>query len=97
MITVNCNRYQEDLNQFIKKHSKDADLQILTSPFENGRYHKDYLFSDGAWFTEINYMNHTEEIETEVHGIIVKATIKMIKHEYWSTDNSTTKYWYEKA
>lgn len=97
MKQVNYNEYENDLNSFIKKHSKKSDLHVWTSPLTNGEYHKEYLFEDGNGFYEINNMNYTEEIELEVHGIKAKAEVKMVKHEYWSTDEGTSKYWYERV
>lgn len=96
MITVSYRDYSTDLANFIKKHSKKCDYQVYTSPFENGQYHKDYWFEDGAMFTEINEMDYEEAVEVTVHGISTVVYVKMIRHEYWSTDDATSKYWYEK-
>ena len=97
MNIVNYTEYSNDLDKFIKKHSKKSDLHIWTSPIENGEYRKEYLFEDGASFYEINKMNYSEQTEIEIHGIWVMVEVNMIKHEYFSTDEGISKYWYEKA
>lgn len=86
--------YLNDLEKFINKHSKKADWRVITSPYKNGQYHKQYVFEDGAILTDVNYM------EGETYPVFVEelgftANIPVIKHEYWSTDESGSKYWYE--
>ena len=93
MLTVTYSEYMKDLEAFHKKHRK-ADLQVYTSPLINNTYHKEYCYSDGAVFAEVNEMVHHEEITVDVHGIEIKTTVKMIKHEYWTTETKS-KYWYE--
>ena len=97
MVTVTFKEYNEDLAKFISKHSKKYNYKVYTSPFENNQYHKNYCFEDGATFTEINEMSVAEEVEVEVHGLKFKVDVHFIRHEYWSTDDATSKYWYEKV
>lgn len=96
MKQVNYKEYTDDLNRFIEKHSKKYDMNIWTSPITNGEYRKEYAFEDGNSFYEINNLNYIEEVEVEVKGIKVKVDVKLVNHEYWSSDDSTSKYWYEK-
>lgn len=95
MKTVTYKEYTEDLTNFIKKYSKKYDYKVYTSPLQNGQYHKNYVFENGATFTEINEMNYFENVEVTVHNIPVIVTVNLIRHEYWSTDDSVSKYWYE--
>lgn len=94
MKTVTSTEYYEDLYSFIRKHSAKADYRVYTSGLENNTYHKEWCFEDGATFCEVNEMDVTEIIETEVHGVIVKTPVHFIRHEYWSTEFGS-KYWYE--
>ena len=94
-MTVTFREYQEDLIAFCQKHNKKAECRVETSPFENNQYHKNYLYSDGATFTEINEIVY-EEVEIEVHGIKVKTTVELFRTEYYSTDNSKSKFVYQK-
>lgn len=87
--------YNKDLAAFIAKHSKKNDWRVITSPISGGTYHKSYLFENGATFEEINSMEYNEQIEVEVNGIRAKVSVPMVKHEYWSTDDATSKFWYE--
>ena len=95
-MTVTYETYIEDLAKFIDKHSKKYDYSVYTSPFENREYHKVYAFENCATFTEINTMEYTEVVNVQVHGITVPVEVSLIKHEYWSTDDSRSKFWYEK-
>lgn len=94
MTTVTSTQYYDDLKNFIIKHTKKGEYKVYTSPFENGQYHKDYAFEDGSMFTEVNEMNYEEEVEIVVHGLTIKKTVKLIKHEYWSTEFGS-RYWFE--
>ena len=93
-MTVTYKEYAKDLRDFSQKHNKKADLKIFTSPMVNDRYHKEYCWSDGATFYEINE-RVIEIAEAEVHGITVKVPVEMWRTEYWSTESSS-KYYYEK-
>lgn len=84
--------YKEMENEFIefaKKHNNDFNVE--TSPMVNNAYHKNYYFADGAVWTECNDIV-IESIEAVVHGVKVVALVKMTRCEYWSTDDSKSKY-----
>ena len=86
-------------NAFIMKHAK-ADWRVETSPMdEYGRYHKTYIFTDGAVLYEINTpITVTAEAETVVKGITVKITqdVELLETECWNTDNSHSVKFYER-
>lgn len=96
MRTVTYDEYSKDLKNFIDKHSKKCDWKVYTSPLIDGQYHKNIVFEDGSEFTEINELNYSEVVEIMVHNIPATVTVDLIRHEYWSTDDSVSKYWYEK-
>lgn len=95
MKTVTFSEYMEDLKTFIDKHSKKYDYKVVTSPLKENRYHKEYIFEDSSFFTEINEMDVVEMVEVEVHGIKFQQDVHFIRHEYWSSDDAVSKYWYE--
>lgn len=99
MKTVTYKEYSDDLINFINKHSAKSELaDIHTSPFQNGLYHKSYIFADGSEFTEVNRIRKVEaEAETKVANLRFTILIELVEHEYWSTDDSESKYWYEKV
>ena len=96
MRTVTYKEYMEDLQKFIEKHSKKYDYRVETSPFVDNRYHKEYLFEDGATFMEVNNMDVAELVEVQAHGMTFTTEIHFIKHEYWSTDDAVSKFWFER-
>lgn len=93
MKEVTYNDYTKDLEKFIAKHCKKSDLDVYTSPYINGQYHKNYTYIDGQ-FTEVN-REVWEKVSINIHGQNVDVNIHAIQHEYWSTDDSGSKYWYE--
>lgn len=93
-MTVNYETYNNEKLAFIRKHDK-KEWHIETSPMdEYGVYYKTYIFEDGAQWCE-RMSPEYETIETEVHFVKVKAEVKFLKTEFWSTE-SGSKYYYEK-
>lgn len=84
------------MKEFCLKHNKKGECRIETSPFLNGAYHKNYMYSDGATFTEINEYVY-ETITFVKHGIKFETEIQFFRTEYWSTDDSKSKFVYEKV
>ena len=97
MVTVTATEYQKDFKAFINKYIEKYDVSIHTSPIKDNTYRKIYTFDNGSEFYEITYLKWTERVKVEVHGIITTADVELIKHEYWSTDDSESKCWYEGA
>ena len=97
MTMVTYKDYSNDLAHFINKHSIKSELiSVNTSGYEGGVYRKEYMFEDGASFYEVN-RNIKGEANAETVGLKFKVKVDLIEHEYWSTDDSKSKYWYEKA
>lgn len=97
MATVSYETYRADKESFLKKH---PDWTVDTSSMdEYGRYRKCYVTTDGALFVEeMCPVWETAEAEAELHGVkvTVKNDIKMMRTEYYSTDDSKSRYYYEK-
>lgn len=93
-MTVNFEEYQKDLKRFCKKHNQNGECKIETSPMINNCYHKNYIYDDGSNFTEINEIV-VEEVEVKVHGIFIKVDVQLWRTEYYSTDDSKSKYFYQ--
>lgn len=93
-MTVSYKEYNEDKKRFFKKHKND--FQCETSPMDGyGRYYKVYSFADGAqWYENMSPTYETAEVEIKM--VTVKVEVKMFRTEYYSTDDSTSKYYYEK-
>ena len=92
MNTVNYKDYEDEKAKFFKAH--DYDYTVHTSDLQNNSYHKEYAFEDGATFYEST--RKVEEVQIiEVHKIKTKVVVAYMVTEYWSSDDSTTKVFYE--
>lgn len=91
---VKYEEYEEDMSKFFAKHNHD--FKIDTSPITSkGTYSKTYMFSDGAvWYEHMSPVK--EEVDVEVHNTKVSVKIKLLRTEYYSSENSKSKYYYEK-
>lgn len=93
MNQVTYGEYRKDLDNFIAKHCKKSDIDVYTSPYSDGQYRKAYTYMDGQ-FTEIN-REVWKKVMVEVFNSWIEIEVHAIEHEYWSTDDSKSKYWYE--
>ena len=91
---VDYNRYVEDKKAFFEKHKFDFNCD--TSPLnEYSEYHKTYIFADhSVWYELIRPCY--EDYTVAVKGVTIKGKAKLLQTEYWSTDNSESKVYYEK-
>lgn len=94
-MTVTYDQYLKELQAFCKKHNKKAECKVETSPMINNSYHKNYMWSDGANWTECSFIVR-ELAECEIHGIKFSTPVDLWKTEYYSTE-SPSKYFYTKA
>ena len=94
MATLNYQEYTTKKDAFFKKHKND--FRINTSSMdEYGRYHKDYIFEDGAvWYEDM--MPTFEQATVEIKKVNVKVEVKMLRTEFYNTDDATSNYYYEK-
>lgn len=96
MITTTFAEFDKEYTAFAIKHNKKAERKEYTD-MTDGVIHKTVCWSDGATWYEITETDYSEEVEIEVRGIKVKVNIPMRRTEYWSTEDSKSKYFYEKA
>lgn len=94
MINVGFKEYQKDLQEFCQRHNQKAECRVYTSPMENDSYHKEYCYSDGATFYEINDIVY-DEAKITMHGLEIKVPIAFYRTEYFSTDNGKSKFFYK--
>lgn len=92
MRIVTMHEYYEEMGKFLTKHK---EWRVITSPFSNDQWCKDYLCEDGAMGKEINRVVY-ETVEVEVKGIKVKVSIKLLETEWFDTDNGYSIYMYAK-
>ena len=93
-MTVTYKEYNEMKKNFFAKHK--FDFRTDTSSLdEYDRYHKEYIFSDGAMWYEV-MSPEWEEAEVEVRYVKVKVSVKLFRTEFWSSDNAESNYYYDK-
>lgn len=93
-MTVNYESYSNEKKAFFKKH--DNDFRCDTSSMdEYGRYWKTYIFEDGAqWYEAMSPEYVSQEVEIKMCKMTIE--VKMFRTEFWSSDNATSKFYYEK-
>lgn len=91
-MTVSFNEYQKDLKDFCKKHTI---IRVETSSLTNDIYRK-YYISDKGCFYEVNSIVEVDA-KAVAYEIEVPTKVKLFRTEYWSTDNSVSKYCYERV
>lgn len=95
MTVVDYKEYQADLQKFLRKHGTKG-WEVQTSLMDQyGVYHKEYICADGGIFYEVNGPEYAKETIT-VKMVTVEVEIKLFRTEYWSSDNASSKYHYEK-
>ena len=95
-MTVTYDEYLKELNAFCVKHNKKAECKVATSAMIENCYHKDYMWSDGHNWTEITTLV-METAHVEVHGVTVSVEVLFYRTEFFSTEDSRSKYLYIKA
>ena len=97
-MTVNYETYMNDKKAFLNKHHND--WEVTTSPMnEYGCYYKWYVCKDGAiWYESMSPEYESTEVEVEIKMVKVKTTVevKMLRTEYFSSDDAKSNYYYEK-
>lgn len=93
-MTVTDVRYRYEREMFFRKHN--CDFEVQTSQMdEYGMYHKEYIFADGAIWYEVMSPEYVKE-EVNIKLCKVTVEVKMFRTEFWSSDDSVSKFYYEK-
>lgn len=94
-MAVKYDEYMRDKQEFLKNHNND--FTISTSGMnEYGCYSKHYFCEDGAiWYECMS--PEWEYCDVMFNGeYIGKEKIKFLRTEYFSSDNSRSKFYFEK-
>lgn len=93
MTILTAKQYEEQKHAFLHKHD---DWQVETSPMDSdGKYHKEYICTDGAiWYEIMRPVYETAEVT--VKGVKVSVNVKLFETEGWSSDNAASIFYYEK-
>lgn len=91
---VSYHDYSVSRAEFFRNHGYDHHVFASTIS-ELGVYYKEYSFRDYAvWYERVSPF--TEVAVACVHGICVPVEAKLLKTEFWDTDCSKSRYYYEK-
>lgn len=86
--------YAEEKKAFFTKHNYSFSIQTSYMD-EYGCWNKRYVFEDNAvWYED--YMPVIESGEAFIRGLKIPVEAKLLRTEYWDTDNSKSRYLYEK-
>lgn len=86
--------YRNIKDKFFDKHNHD--FQTYTSAMDSyGRWYKDYCFADGSLWHE-DYYPTWEYAKVTIHEVVIDVEVKMLRTEYYSTDDAESRYVYEK-
>lgn len=93
-MTVSYDEYIKLRKAFFKKHG--LDFKVYTSALdEYDRYHKEYVFKDNAQWCEV-MGPYYETVTVNVKGVNIDVDVKLFSVEFYNTDDSSSKYYYEK-
>lgn len=85
--------YRKEMRRFMEKHSQYGEMVVHTGPLVDGTYCKSFCWDHGAeWWEDTKVVQ--EQTTVKVRGVECKATVSLLRIEYWSTDDSTSKYVY---
>lgn len=97
---VSYKEWAEEKSKFSKKHNHNFTVE--TSPMDkDGIYYKWYVFEDGAiWYERMSPVEEVIIVEgiSDLTGIKFtdSKVVTFLKTEFWNTEDSKSKYYYEK-
>lgn len=89
---VTYQEYNDEKQAFFRKHKNDYELETQGGSAEY--YRKTYAFKDKAVWYEV-MMKQTVSERVEVYKCNVNVELDMLQTEYWSSDDSKSKFYYE--
>ena len=93
-LVVRVEQYESDKQEFFMAHKNDFHLSRHGNSAED--YQKVYSFSDGStWYESMTRETVEELVYFETCKCNIKVRIDVMKVEYWSTDDSKSKCYYE--
>ena len=93
MSVVRAAEYERDKREFFTKHHNDFQCESKGTSAEF--YDKLYTFVDGAVWHEV-MMKVDVEVETEIYFVKLKVPVELFQVEYYNSDTSENKFYYEK-
>ena len=93
MKTITWNEYNTQKAAFYAKHGEGKESSELGA---DGSIYKTVGFKDGAVWYELGE-DITEKDIVMRHGIWTEATFHFRRYEVWDTENSASRYLYQRA
>lgn len=91
---VRQSEYENDKQAFFSSHRNDWKQSTHGNSAED--YQKTYAFSDGAvWYESMTKETVEELVYLETYKCSIKVRVDVMRIEYWSTDDSRSKCYYE--
>ena len=95
MLTMTMSEYNNQKAAFYRKHGKNRGGRER-GHVEGETIRKTVLFEDGHVWEEVTEPVY-ETAEIEKHGIKFIIKLKMYRTEFWNSEDSRSRYLYEKA
>lgn len=92
MNIVNTQEYNDIKKLFFRKHNNDFQCETEGSSAEY--YRKTYIFEDHSIWYEV-MQKKTIIAQAKYYNIEFPTEVEVMETEFWSTDNSESKYYYE--
>lgn len=93
MTIVDSAEYNAQKKAFIKKH-KGLKRVDTSSMDEYSSYHKEYICEDNAMWYEV-MSPYYKTVEMEINKCKVSLDVKLFQTEFWDSDNSNSRFYYE--
>lgn len=91
MTICTMSEYNKDLRDFLNKHENINECTFV----EGETIRKMFCSEDGKTFYEVSRPVY-ETATVDVKGIAITVDVKLFETEWWSDDNSKSKYMYAK-
>lgn len=92
MDIVTEHEYNDIKRAFFRKHNNEFQCETEGSSAEY--YNKTYVFDDGAVWYEV-MQKQTVMAQAKYHNVEFPAEVEVMETEFWSNEDSESKYWYQ--
>ena len=92
--TMTMKQYNDSKAAFYRKHYGERGYRERGG-VEGETIRKAVCFDDGAVWNEVTEPVY-ETVEVEAHGLKFKVQVKLYRTEVWDTENSVSRYLYER-
>lgn len=91
MKTTKFEDYTKERDEFYTKHNQNGEYCEYMSDFNNGGL-KITTWNDGQWYESTRTIER--KVTIQVYGEDVTIEVKLLEIEYWSNEDSESKFCY---